>query len=128
MPLDSNLPLVWLAGGIGITPFRSMATWLADNRETRNINFFQSISQPEDAIFEDVLIAAGINQRQRIASSGTHASRLDAAMVLRSVADPTAAYYYLAGPEAMVAALATELLAADIPRHQIISDIFLGYR
>src|SRR5574340_1169234 len=48
-------PAVILAGGIGITPFRSMAVRAAQEKLTHRILLFYSNRRPEDAAFLDEL-------------------------------------------------------------------------
>src|SRR5674476_218591 len=36
LPVDQTRPLIFIAGGIGLTPFHSMLTWLTDTHEQRN--------------------------------------------------------------------------------------------
>ena len=36
LPKDSTQPLVWIAGGLGITPFHSIVQWLQDTKKLHN--------------------------------------------------------------------------------------------
>ena len=42
LPEDKNKKLVFIAGGIGVTPFRSMIKYLIDKNEKRDIIIFYS--------------------------------------------------------------------------------------
>src|SRR5450631_2984472 len=48
---DSKRTAVFLAGGIGITPFRSIVHWAAKEKSPHRIVFFYSNRRPEDAPF-----------------------------------------------------------------------------
>lgn len=48
-------PAVFLAGGIGVTPFRSIARWAAHQKLPKRIFLFYSNRRPEDAPFLDEL-------------------------------------------------------------------------
>jgi predicted ferric reductase len=48
LPRNRDNPIVFLAGGIGITPFLSMLRWLADKREESRINLFWANKTRED--------------------------------------------------------------------------------
>ncbi len=128
LPLDDSLPLVWIAGGIGITPFHSMATWLKDTSEKREIVLFHSIRDQAEAIFTDTMKQAGIVEHYLTDTSAGETARLSAKTIVDTLADPSAAYYYISGPEQMVENLASGLQANGISRQLIITDVFLGYR
>ena len=55
LPNDVNKKLVFLAGGIGITPFRSIIKYLLDNGEKRNIVMLYSNRTPEDVAYRKIL-------------------------------------------------------------------------
>src|SRR5690606_33578640 len=48
LPKDKNKKLVFIAGGIGVTPFRSMIQYLLTNREKRDIVLFYACSNAEE--------------------------------------------------------------------------------
>jgi ferredoxin-NADP reductase len=122
LPLDTELPLVWIAGGIGITPFRSMAKWLADAREKRDIQLLH-IAKPEDSrLFESEIQAAGVSRHE--------VSDLDDALhhVLQTVHDISERQYFIAGPESMVSSAQKALAGLGVQPYQVITDTFLGYK
>ena len=50
LPKDTTLPLVFVAGGIGVTPIRSMVKWLTDTDQKRTIHvIYAARSLPEIA-------------------------------------------------------------------------------
>ena len=55
LPHNASRPLVFLAGGIGITPFRSMLVWAAREKLPHRIFLFYSNRRPEDAPFLEEL-------------------------------------------------------------------------
>ena len=54
MPRDKKKKLVFVAGGIGITPFRSMIKYMVDKNERRSVTLLYSNKSPEDAIYKDL--------------------------------------------------------------------------
>ena len=50
---DSSKPAVFLAGGIGITPIRSIIGWATEERLPHNLYLFYSNRTPEEAAFAD---------------------------------------------------------------------------
>src|ERR1700693_610215 len=55
LPHDVTRTAVFLAGGIGITPFRSIVLWAAKEKLPNRIVLFYSNRRPEDAPFLAVL-------------------------------------------------------------------------
>lgn len=125
LPLDSSLPLIWIAAGIGITPFRSMAVWLAANHEQRHIRLIHSVRDHSEAIYSDIFQAAHIPEQTTIDT--TRQARLGAANILKHIPSSAEQLLYISGPETMVATLSKDLQAAGISRQYIITDQFLGY-
>lgn len=125
LPLDTTLPLAWIAGGIGITPYRSMATWLTSHNEHRDISLLHVVSQPNEAIYNEAFTKAGIVERSIVDTSLSQ--RPPAHQLLSQLADASERLIYIAGPEVMVATLERDLLDTGIGRERIITDQFLGY-
>ena len=51
LPKDNNINLTFIAGGIGITPFRSMIKWLKDSKLKRSIRLIYMVKEKEQAAF-----------------------------------------------------------------------------
>jgi glycine betaine catabolism B len=127
LPLQDTIPLIWVAGGIGITPFRSISQALVDYPEKREILLFHSVRSPQEAIFEDIFQAAGI-KRQLIITGQQSQNRLEAASLILEIQKQPDALIYISGPELMVASLTAGLTQLGVDRQCIITDAFLGYR
>src|SRR5690606_27786597 len=50
LPKDESLPLIFVAKGIGVTPFRSMLKYLNDSHKKRSIKLIYVIDNSNDAI------------------------------------------------------------------------------
>jgi ferredoxin-NADP reductase len=136
---DDEQPVVWLAGGIGITPFMSMLRDAAERESRREITLLYANRRAEDAAYLDELQAL----RRRLPNfrlvatvtgaeapaRGVNGERgpIDGAMVSRHVAELAAPLYYLAGPPAMVAALRTMLVETGVQAANVRIDEFFGY-
>jgi len=72
LPLNEATPLVWIAGGISITPFRSMAVWIADNKEARQIQLIHSTRTTNEHIFKKLLQQTPLAQYHHIDTSQQH--------------------------------------------------------
>ena len=54
LPKNPNQPLVFIAGGIGITPYRSMIKYLLDTHQRRPITLFYGAPTVHDFVYQDV--------------------------------------------------------------------------
>lgn len=130
LPKNKDIPLVFVAGGIGITPFRSMARWLIDTATHYNITLLYATQTEEEQLFIPSFEKAGIeiipivNHPSKAWSGKTGV--LSAQLIINCINDPKT-HVYLSGPEAMVETLTKEVISAGTPKHQVITDYFPGY-
>jgi ferredoxin-NADP reductase len=136
---DSSRPAVLLAGGIGITPFRSISVEAAHARLPNQIRLFISNHTPDDAAFLEELRAlehqnpnfkliATITSSEQVQRpwQGEH-GRITPDMLKRYLKDLASPIYYIAGPPGLVAAMREVLEAAGIDSTYIHADEFTGY-
>lgn len=135
----TSRPAVFLAGGIGITPFRSMIVNDARKGLAHRIVLFYSNRQPEDAAFLQELQQLGDeNQNYQIICAMTEMKKskrpwngetgyIDKAMLTRFVPDMAAPIYYIAGPPAMVTAMKQTLVDARVDEDDVRAEDFAGY-
>lgn len=133
-------PAVLLAGGIGITPFRSILVEAIDGGSLPyRVVLFHANRRPEDAAFADEFRALErkdsnltfVPTMTSMAGSvqewdGEH-GHIDAAMLRRhldGLADPI---YYVAGPPGMVEAMRATLIASGVDEDDIRTEEFSGY-
>jgi ferredoxin-NADP reductase len=132
-------PAVFLAGGIGVTPFVSLLRDAAHSRLARSLWLFYSNRRPEDAPFLEEL-AALPNRNPRCRFVGTmvemdKSSRpwsgetgfLDRAMLERHLKGLAAYVYYIAGPPGLVDGMQKMLIGAGVLEDAIRTDEFFGY-
>ncbi|HVN81061.1 MAG TPA: FAD-dependent oxidoreductase [Terriglobia bacterium] len=132
-------PAVFLAGGIGITPFRSIAIQAARGAQPQQMYLFYSNRRPEDAAFLDELVLLGKqNPKFKLIATMTdmaHSSRtwngetgfIDGVMLSRYLPDIVAPLYYIAGPPQMVAAMRKTLNQAGVKSQDVRFEDFVGY-
>ena len=139
--LHSNAarPAVFLAGGIGITPFRSMIVHATREGLTHRVLLFYSNRRPEDSAFLQELQEIGSdNKNCQIICVMTKMKKsklpwtgetgyIDKAMLARFVPDVAAPIYYIAGPPSLVTAMKGTLSAAGVNEDDIRSEDFAGY-
>jgi ferredoxin-NADP reductase len=130
---------VILAGGIGITPFRSILVDAARRKLPQRIVVFYSNRRPEDAPFLSELLALRTENPhfELIATmddmAKSHRSwdgergRIDQALLSRHSKDIQVPIYYVAGPPAMVKGLHSMLNGAGVDDDDIRTEEFTGY-
>lgn len=131
LPKLIQTPLVFVAGGIGITPFLSIFKWLAATGEDRPIKFIQAVRSEDDIAFQDTLDAADqhatIVISEPTAAWGGERGHVTAEMIV-GLEEPTPdTLVYVSGPEQLVENLMTQLKAAGLRKDQLIGDYFPGY-
>jgi ferredoxin-NADP reductase len=126
---DRSRAAVFIAGGIGITPFLSMLRLAAHERDARPIFLVYSNRRPQDAPFLAELQAiAGKLSGFRLLARMTDTQGFVDADAIRGFAGAAAApLYYLAGPPAMVDAMQTVLRGMGAIEADVRSEQFYGY-
>lgn len=136
---DQTRPAVFLAGGIGITPFRSMLVHAALQRSPHRLVLFYSNRRPEDAPFLDELEALqDRNPHYTFVGTMTEPEKssrpwrgdtgyITAALLSRHLVDVGPPIYYVVGPPGMVTALRAMLRDAHIADRDIRTETFAGY-
>jgi ferredoxin-NADP reductase len=132
-----STPAVFLIGGIGVTPVRSMVAQATHDRTDHEITLLHSSRTPADLPFRsDFEGLAGDNPRFRYIATASDSApddwhgergRIDAEMVRRYVPDLNAPIYYLSGPEGMVTAMRKLLLDLEVDEDTIRTEEFPGY-
>lgn len=134
---DTTRPAVFIAGGIGVTPFRSMIRHALDTGQPQKLVLFYSMRTIEDAAFLDELAALAERHAQfklvttvtgnGQASNAVKRGHITADMVRRHTGDLVAPVYYVAGPPGMVEAMQTMLTKDGISGSDIRAEAFTGY-
>jgi ferredoxin-NADP reductase len=130
---------VFLAGGIGITPFRSIVHWAAKEKLPNRIVLFYSNRRPEDAPFlAELQRLEKANPNYRLIASMTEMEKshrawsgeiglINQEMLGRHLKGAASPIYYIAGPPAMVKGLHEILSKAGISDNDIRAEEFAGY-
>src|ERR1039458_8216154 len=131
--------VVFLAGGIGITPFRSIVHWAAKEKLPHRILLFYSNRRPEDAPFlAELQSLERDNPRYKLIASMTEMEKshrpwngetglINQEMLGRHLKGTPSPIYYIAGPPAMVKGLHEMLSKAGINADDIHAEEFAGY-
>lgn len=134
---EVNTPTVFLAGGIGITPFRSMLLTAFSQKRPGSLTLVCSNRTASGTPFLDEMERWAREQRNfRLVATLTapNASepwrhllgRVDVDFLKKQLPEP-GAIHYLAGPKAFVAAVQGALRAAGVEQRNIRTEVFEGY-
>ena len=136
---DESRPAVFLTGGIGITPFRSIVVHAARNNLPHQLFLFYSNRRPEDAAFLDELQQLeeeNSNFKLTVTMTQSEKSRhpwkgktgyINREMLAEAVSDLRTPIYYSAGPPEMVAAMRKMLEDIGVSESDIRTEDFAGY-
>src|SRR5215469_4648603 len=136
---NSAKPAVFLAGGIGITPFSSIVRQADHDRAQHKLYLFYSNRRPEDAPFMEVLQnLEKTNPNFRFIATMTDMPRsketwngetglINQEMLSKYLNDLRGPIYYVAGPPALVSGMRKMLVASGVDEDDIRSDEFSGY-
>jgi ferredoxin-NADP reductase len=136
LPAETDLPYVFIAGGIGITVFRSMLLYITEQRLPHRVTLVYSNRDRESTAFLDELtelqrehdnIDLVLTMTDDEGWDGE--TRIVGPELLRDHLDgDLAGYrYLLAGPPGMVEAVTGSLQQAGIPEDHIRPERFSGY-
>ena len=136
---ESARPIVLITGGIGVTPFRSMAVHAARKGLSHRIFLFYANRRPEDAAFLDEFnnLQLATNNFKLVATmTKPETSQLKwsgeigyvkADMVKKYIDNFKDAAYYIAGSPGMVQEVWQNLKLAGVPDENLRTDEFAGY-
>lgn len=137
LPRDMRQKCVFMAGGIGITPFRSMVKYLLDKRQRRPIVLFYANRTVSDIVYRDVFDKAQqllgiktvyvLSDKTRVPTGWQgRVGHINASMVQAEVPDYLNCIFYLSGPNKMVESFEDVLTGMGVPRDHIKTDFFPG--
>ncbi len=138
LPNDTSRKLLFIAGGIGITPFRSMIKYLIDTKERRDIVLVYAARSAEQIAYKEVFAQAEADFKLRIhyvLSNGTAKEglkgavkgRLNSRMLQHLVSDIDSRKIYISGPPNLIRDLERSLIDNGVSRANIKVDFFSGY-
>jgi ferredoxin-NADP reductase len=131
LPKLIQTPLVFVAGGIGITPFHSMLAWLAATNEQRPIKFLYGVHSEDEIIFQETFDKARIHPTIVVSDPspawGGERGQLSAELILGLEKPSDDTLIYVSGPEPMVEALEKDLKHTGVKKHRLVLDFFSGY-
>jgi ferredoxin-NADP reductase len=136
LPAETDLPYVFVAGGIGITVFRSMLRYIAEeglphrvtlvysNRDRESAAFLDELGELERAL-ESLDVVLTMTDEPGWDGEGR---RIGPELLRDHLgADLGSFRYLLAGPPGMVEGVVEQLQGAGVPDERIVAERFSGY-
>ncbi len=138
LPQNSSKKLLFLAGGIGITPFRSMIKYLIDTNQKRDIVMLYAANSWQEVVYREIFDEAertlGITTIYVLNTLEGVPGGVNAAvgpihqnMIMEKVGDIKERLVYMSGPRAMIVSFEKNLSKLGIPKWNIKTDFFPGY-
>jgi ferredoxin-NADP reductase len=136
---NSSKPAVFLAGGIGITPFFSIVRQADHDGLQHKLCLFHSNRRPEDAPFLEALqmletsnpnfklVCTMTKMEQSQSEWQGETGSINEEMLSRHLTNLQGPIYYVAGPPALVAGMRQMLVGANVDEDDIRSEDFAGY-
>lgn len=137
LPDDPRQPCVLIAGGIGVTPFRSMIKYLLDRAQKRPITLFYASKTVDDFVYRDVFDRAekelGIRTVYTVTdNAGLPANwagkvgRITPDLIRKTVPEFRDAIFYVSGPRSMVDSFKRSIRSLGVPGLEVRTDYFAG--
>lgn len=138
LPKNPKEKSVFIAGGIGVTPFRSMVKYLMDTNDHRDIILFYSNKNISEVVYQNVFDLAAkqiglktvytLTETDQIPTNWSgQVGFIDAQMIKNEVPDFADRTFYISGPHGMVTAFQKTLSGVGIPNSKIKTDFFPGF-
>lgn len=127
LPEDKIKKLVFIAGGIGITPFRSMVKCLIDTNEKRDIVLLHVCSGNDEFVYEKLLtdaIKVGVKTIHIDTKTEGHMTE---EKMKKAIPDYKEREYFVSGANAMVHSFKDMLGHMGISQKDIVTDYFPGF-
>jgi glycine betaine catabolism B len=121
LPKDKTVPLIFVAGGIGVTPIHSMVKYLHDTNQQRFTHLLYAAHNTDEIAFKDLFDSA---VTKSLYITDKQLSSQDILSVTKQYSNPIV---YLSGPEEMVEVFFAELKEAGVPGSRLVTDYFPGY-
>ena len=128
-------PKVFLAGGIGITPYYSMLTYAFEKKLANDITLIASFSNKDEVIYSDKLskISKEVPNIRIVYTltkeelPGFEKGRINKDMIKKYVASLQESVFYIVGPPGMVSAMEEIVSGMGVLEENIKIENFTGY-
>ncbi len=134
-PESTDIPLVFIAGGIGINPFMSMMRWMKDSGKENSVTLFYSNKLKDSTPYFDELEALEenltnlkvIHNMSQDKNWPGFQGRINVEIINQYVPDMKSALFYIVGPENMGHEIENMLISLGVNDDKINREDFAGY-
>jgi glycine betaine catabolism B len=126
LPKNPDVPLVFLAAGVGIAPYASMLKSLIDKNQQRNIQLIYIARDQNNMPFIDLVDSLEWVKTTKIFTC--ERPRPSASELLKIIKPSSQKLIYLAGSELMMENYWLQFMQQGVNRQQMILDFFPGYK
>jgi len=138
LPRNKKKKLVFIAGGIGVTPFRSMIKYLIDIGEKRDIVLVYANKTEDDIAYKDIfdLAVKVFNLRVIYVISDLKDKTIkwtgeigfiNEKMIKEKISDFSERTFYISGPPSMVSGIEKTIKNLGVKNSHIKTDFFPGF-
>lgn len=133
---EADSPLVLLAGGIGIAPFKSIASDLLEKNPTRKISLYYSVSHYPDAVFLETFSTLARKHpsftytihvtKERGSEPESRSGRISVDRIAHLHKSDANAEYFMCGSIPFVRDMWRNLRSYNIPEERLYTEAFFG--
>lgn len=138
LPQDPKQKIVMIAGGIGVTPFRSMIKYLSDTEDKRDVILIYAANNENEFAYQEIFAEAKTKislETHYVVTESTNISkgwkgkvgRITTETLQELVPDYDQRVFYISGPGGMVEAYKKMLHSLQVPGSKIKTDFFPGF-
>ena len=136
LPSNQKKKLVFIAGGIGVTPFRSMVQYMIDTKDVRPAVLLYSNKSEAEISYKDVFDRAGRELDMKVVyavsgeqgqTPGIYYGSFNSKLIAKEIPDYKDCAFYISGPRGMVEAFKNTLREMGVSRFKIKTDFFPGF-
>lgn len=138
LPRNKKKKLVFIAGGIGVTPFRSMIKYLIDTREQRDIVLVYANRTEEDIAYKNIfdlaikvfnlrVIYVISDLKDKTINWTGEIGFVNEKMIQEQISDFSERTFYISGPPSMVSGIEKTIKNLGVKNSHIKTDFFPGF-
>lgn len=123
LPRSKKRKLAFIAGGIGVTPFRSMVGEMVTTKSARDAVLLYANKDQNDIAYRDFFDTAAATARLKT----VYTSSIDATLITQEIPDYRERLFYISGPRGMVLSFTAVLASLGVSSKSIKIDYFPGF-
>lgn len=131
LPKNKSIPLLFVAGGIGITPAHSMVKWLSDSRQQREVHIIYAAHSDNDFAFRKLFDSYAKNVQYIVQEPSPEwagkTGNITSETIYNAALPIPNSFIFLSGPEEMVEVFVPELKERGVSPSRLVTDYFPGY-